>query len=830
MPIDDQLEVGSILNQRFKILELIGAGGMSLVYKALDLRQQEMGESQPYIALKVLKSNLQQHSQLWTLLGQEAKKSQSLSHPNIVNVFDYDKTGDIAYMTMALLQGQSLEVRLKNKTLPSSLDDRLELALQIINAVIHAHEQGVVHADLKPSNIDIFIDSETKKSKAVIFDFGISRAVQASSPNLVAYSPAYATPLTIAGEPAGPYDDAYGLGCVLYMLISGEHPYRKVPANQIESPAQTLKPLKQLNFRQWSKLKQFLLFPFEPNYFGQKVFSAQAIHDPVATHKQVLDWLYALRDSLQVQRVLISAPQVAGVLITFCLFFSFVWWFTAPNTKGHDQVELLVQEHKYADAVDFLVEYKTDKGGIALSEETRNALIDGLVESISKLLDYREADYNPIQAKQVLDNALQVYPDSKALINLLNIYSDRVVQNQNKVVENLLSSINKSDFCLENCGVDGFFWGQQLKKYHPQQYALYENAFLQGIVKHYALLLYRDQGHQALVLRKKAEAFFSPEQLDQLGVLQEITTAEKQVQFKDSQDSLAVALAKVKAEIEQGKALFGQPDTSHQWQAVHDYMVAFQSLSLQASSPWRQSPFYSDEMKDYFADSDIPDWRRLAPDMPSLMKADPCFIEDKSSFACQDSYDTGKSPALISTYIDPQKGASYRLAVSRFELSWGDWKHYCKENNCKTKVGRSDQPVFHLSQDALDRYLDWLSGKTGYHYRVLTLEEWQYLADPLGLLKELVDDGSGIKAMTCRKMGYEVNKKSMESLIVYQGKYDRNGLYNLVDQAPEIVSSGTKFILVPGRRERLRRCRIEASAFEFPYATYRIARLVSDET
>jgi len=103
------IDVGSTLKSRFTLESVLGVGGMGTVYKAKDLRQEEVGEKNPWLAIKILNKNISQHAFSWGALQRECKKTQQLSHPNIVSVFDFDKDGDTLFMSMELLDGVSLD-------------------------------------------------------------------------------------------------------------------------------------------------------------------------------------------------------------------------------------------------------------------------------------------------------------------------------------------------------------------------------------------------------------------------------------------------------------------------------------------------------------------------------------------------------------------------------------------------------------------------------------------------------------------------------------------------------------------------------------------------
>jgi hypothetical protein len=227
------LQAGSIINKRFVLDGLLGKGGMGIVFGAIDRRKQEARDSNPRVALKVLNADFEHHPQAFIALQREARKAQTLAHPNVVTVFDFDRDGDIVYMTMELLKGRSLEAYVQEAR---GVGIKPEIALPIIRGVAeglaYAHRKGIVHSDLKPGNIFV-----TEDGTAKILDFGIARAVPSSiasddqdvfdAGSLGAYTEAYATDEMVSGLDPHPADDMYALGIIAYELLCGHHPYNR---------------------------------------------------------------------------------------------------------------------------------------------------------------------------------------------------------------------------------------------------------------------------------------------------------------------------------------------------------------------------------------------------------------------------------------------------------------------------------------------------------------------------------------------------------------------------------------------------------------------------
>ena len=227
------MEPGTVIKKRFVLETMLGKGGMGLVFGAIDRRKEEARDPNPRVALKVLNADFQRHPQAFIALQREARKAQSLAHPNVVTVFDFDRDGDAVYMTMEMLQGRTLDSMTREAR---GKGMKREVALPIIRGIAeglaYAHRKGIVHSDLKPGNVFI-----TEDGTAKILDFGIARAVPSinteasrdvfDAGSLGAYTEAYATDEMIDGVDPHPADDMYALGIIAYEMLTGFHPYQR---------------------------------------------------------------------------------------------------------------------------------------------------------------------------------------------------------------------------------------------------------------------------------------------------------------------------------------------------------------------------------------------------------------------------------------------------------------------------------------------------------------------------------------------------------------------------------------------------------------------------
>ncbi len=260
MPVD-----GRVIKGRFKLMRLLGKGGMGSVYKAIDLLKQEAGDATPFVAVKLLNDNISQMPNALRIMQRETKQSQELSHPNIIKVFDFDRddAGSL-YMTMELLEGQPLDSALSSgATDKLSLADRCRAIEEMSAGLAYAHKNNVVHCDFKPGNVFLLSDGSAK-----VLDFGIARVAQgatgaASGDTLFGYTPRYASSEIMQMAPAHPADDVYALAAVAYELLSGKHPFDG--RNIVEAQRNGMKPerLPQLKRHQWDAIVHGLAFAKE---------------------------------------------------------------------------------------------------------------------------------------------------------------------------------------------------------------------------------------------------------------------------------------------------------------------------------------------------------------------------------------------------------------------------------------------------------------------------------------------------------------------------------------------------------------------------------------
>ncbi|MCR9260440.1 MAG: serine/threonine protein kinase [Pseudomonadaceae bacterium] len=264
---DEELEPGHVIKNRFVIQGLIGRGGMGLVYRAKDLRKEENQDSDPDVAVKVLGQRFRSNQLMIMALQREARKAQTLAHPNIATVYDFDRDEDLVFMTMELLQGDPLDRFIEKH--PNGIDS--QQAIPIIRGLClglaYAHNKNIIHSDFKPSNIFL-----TRGNATRILDFGIARASPASDSSegeittqfdagtIGALTPTYASCEMFEGATPHPADDVYALAIVSYELLTGRHPFEYLSAAEAKRRGLTPKPIKGIKRREWRAIEHGLAF------------------------------------------------------------------------------------------------------------------------------------------------------------------------------------------------------------------------------------------------------------------------------------------------------------------------------------------------------------------------------------------------------------------------------------------------------------------------------------------------------------------------------------------------------------------------------------------
>jgi len=261
----DTSPLGRTIKGRFVLESQLGDGGMGVVYKALDLRRQEKDDPNTYVALKLIGGAIQSHPEAPLALQREASRALRLAHHNIVHMYDFDRDGDLSFLTMELLSGKSFDALLREHRSGMAFGQASPLIQQLCSGLAYAHAQGIIHSDLKPSNVFL-----TNEGVVKILDFGIAtplRGLNDSRPEtsfnprrMGALSPSHACVEMWFGLDADPRDDIYSLACIMYQMYSGHHPFHGMDAPKAMDTGKTVAPIATLTRQQNQALRMALNF------------------------------------------------------------------------------------------------------------------------------------------------------------------------------------------------------------------------------------------------------------------------------------------------------------------------------------------------------------------------------------------------------------------------------------------------------------------------------------------------------------------------------------------------------------------------------------------
>jgi hypothetical protein len=238
-----RLQIGQVLRGRYVIESQLANGGTGTVFKALDRSRSEHTETHAEVAIKVFHQQ-DGDTDVLSKLRREFYRAQSLSHQNVVKVFELDQDAEFPFFTMELIDGETLPCVMQ-KFQPRPLPRAYAWAIirEVGAGVAHAHGRGVIHGDLKPQNVMV-----TNAGELRILDFG------GSGESTAALTPAYASCDLLEGGEADPRDDLFALACLSYELLAGEHPFQHLRSTEARALGLTPRRPSGLSGRQWNAL------------------------------------------------------------------------------------------------------------------------------------------------------------------------------------------------------------------------------------------------------------------------------------------------------------------------------------------------------------------------------------------------------------------------------------------------------------------------------------------------------------------------------------------------------------------------------------------------
>jgi serine/threonine protein kinase len=431
--VPNAVSVGSVLKNRFVLEEMLGRGGMGVVYKARDLRKVEAMDRDPYIAVKVLSKDFQANPDSFIALQRECKKAQQLAHPNIVTVYDFDRDGSNVFMTMELLEGEPLDQLIKR--LPPAIlptQEALSIIEQMARALAYAHSKNIVHSDFKPGNVFL-----TSKNVIKVVDFGIARAAKDTDRpaedatvfdpgSLGALTPTYAScEMLEYGEP-DPRDDVYGLSVVAYELLAGKHPFERKPATYARDLALKPKRPKELPKEIWHAISHGLAFERENRTRNATEFIKEMSGPRLGRDKLLPKW---------------AMPAAAGVVLLLLITIGSLLINGQNGEIHHDvvleetaslepelraKIESLLEVAEVHVLVGRLLEppgssaYDAYQQILTMHQQNKQAILglqqigDVLVEQIRGMLESNQVK----QGKALMEKGLAALPNHQGLIKL----------------------------------------------------------------------------------------------------------------------------------------------------------------------------------------------------------------------------------------------------------------------------------------------------------------------------------------------------------------------------------------------------------------------------
>lgn len=661
-----------LLKRRFLLEDVLGAGGMGVVYKAKDRLKIEAKDRDPYVAIKVLSEEFKTHPEAFIALQRESRKTQRIAHPNIVNVHDFDRDGETVFMTMEFLDGKPLDKLLsqyRSTGLPH--EDCLKILEGICSALIYAHAENIIHSDLKPGNIFV-----THRGIPKVFDFGIARAVAKAerseeseddktvfdAGNLGALTPAYASLEMLEGAPPDARDDIYALGCIAYELFSGEHPFNRVHAD--EAARQKLKPkrLSGVSKSQWRAIERCLAFRRE-----DRVGSVQEFWSAFALRKVAI------------------AKYVVGALVVV----------TSMATAAY----------QYRDQ--WLPQFSEQDVRMEIEQRLR---LEMMQAELAQLID--APSFSSEWERQVW----QSYSDLRALLGEGDVWLEgqrasiykAYLEQIDKEVE--AGDLERAQARLANAA-----------RYSDDQGALDQLAAqIQS-----ALERARIEAQEQAEARRAAQAM-AQEQARKQAVQQKVTREfDNAMANVDSQlacrqqldmDDLAVAIAKLR-ELDPGR-----------YRREESRMIGSLASCIEtigARFPDRALSFKQQAMQIFP--------RSAAIAGIAIEPKDPCDSSLAGAGArgpragCRDTLPgVGSGPSMVVVPGMPGRSA---FAIGREEVSVADFNRYCRSAGCEVREdGNRDNPVTRISVEQAQAYARWLTEQTGYNYRLPTYEEWRHAA------------------------------------------------------------------------------------------------------
>ncbi|MGD8568693.1 MAG: bifunctional serine/threonine-protein kinase/formylglycine-generating enzyme family protein [Gammaproteobacteria bacterium] len=747
------------LNKRFVLDETLGVGGMGVVYKAIDKRKVEAKDRNPYLAVKILSDDFRQHPDAFMALQREARKSQSIAHPNIVNVHDFDRDGDTVFMTMEYMEGTPLDRLLReHKGVGLMKEQAMRILKDMCAALEHAHKEYIIHADFKPGNIFVTNSGVTK-----VFDFGIARAVAQADrqtqhgdksvfdpETLGALTPAYASPEMLRGAAPTIQDDVFALGCVIYEMFTGEHPFNRVPADQAMDQKIKPKRVKALTGQQWKALKRTLALSREERTSSVYEFLWEFTREKKSHWKQ---WLAAA--------VLMAVG--AGV---------YMQYFYKKELSPEELKAQLAQQIK----------------------------IDLVKERLGKLL--ADPKFTALWESELWE---QVQGGRK----VLGLEDDWLRETETKIVGLYLTQISQSRkkqrFSVAKAYLEhaGRYRGYE-DRLDRERTAL--NDDIADIREQQRLAREKKRREQELARQQAAAKAKQATAQKPRNTTPKPKPREKRDVFELAMNNVKQQLrcthgintSNLNVAVKQARSIDAKKFRRQSQQVVSSLAVCIEKIGRSDSNR-------AEDLK-VFALGLFPGNRRLT--RISIKPVDPCNPRMAGLGArgkkgtCRDRFfNGGYGPRMV---VVPANGKFGSFAISQYEISVRQMNEYCrKTGDCKVqKVEDQNLPVTNISFKQAKNYARWLSKNSGYRYRIPRRSEWLYAASA---------NGSDLDAnRNCTLESRGINKgETLEEITT--GKKNKWGLVNYVGNAQEWVLKNNRDLFAAGgaHTDPFRECTVD---------------------
>ena len=665
-----------VLKGRFTLEKIIGAGGMGVVYKATDRLKIEAHDQDPHVAIKVLSEEFKSHPEAFIALQRESRKTQRIAHPNVVKVYDFDRDDDIVFMTMEYMEGQPLDQLIKQYSatgLPH--DDAWSIMYGLCSALIHAHEEKIVHSDFKPGNIFV-----TDGGIPKIFDFGIARAVANidrsnsksedrtvfDAGSLGALTPAYASMEMLIGKEPDVRDDIYALGCIAYEMLTGEHPFNRIPAD--EAYTSKLKPrrIPGLKKRQWKAIEKALAFRREDRLNS-------------------VDEFYHL---IQPKRKRVSIFAATTVVLTAIGLSTYFIVSNTPTPEPQPTIQV--------DEIEFKIRYDLFK-----------EKIERLINEPSFSPDWENAIWDEISGMTDLQGSK---PDEWLLATTRKVYV-LYISKYNELLQD--QHFDRAQTLLDNA----------YRYASDTQQLNLEKQKLSDLVRQNAELARQDAEHKKALAEanhraQQARDARSREETDRQNTFDlALRNLNQQLQCTSNLNmrDFGIAIDKVRS-----------LDSSRYADLQNNIIVALAECIAQTG---KSQPERALEAKSY-ALRIFPN-NTLIADI-SITPRDAC---DRSLAGlgqhrvCRDNITGGGTgPAMV---VIPGNGKLPVLAIGKYEVSVSEINQYCNATrSCNLlDAGGDGMPAVNISVNIANGYVRWLTNVTQQRYRIPTHEEWMHAAN-----------------------------------------------------------------------------------------------------